>query len=144
MHCSPALSNVAAMKVPVAGAFDNPGGGEIAGVVTVIVSGHGADSGGHEYRNTTDTVTLNGTQIGSFSTKIDCAALEKNSPDGNPGIFRNNGGNNPRNWCPGALVPSHAFPAKLMMGSNAVSLGINVSSLPSGSYYATTINFTSM
>jgi len=139
-----ALSNVAATKVPVTGTFDSSGGGEISGVVTVIVSGHGADSGGHEYRNTTDTVTLNGTQIGSFSTKIDCAALEKDSPDGNPGIFRNNGGSNPRNWCPGALVPSHSFPAKLMMGSNAVSLGVNVSSVPSGSYYATSINFTSM
>jgi len=139
-----ALSNVAAMKVPVTGTFDNQGGGEIAGVVTVIVSGHGSDSGGHEYRNTTNTVTLNGAQIGSFSTKLDCAALEKNSPDGNPGIFRNNGGSNPRNWCPGALVPSHAFPAKLTMGSNGVSMGVNVSSVPSGSYYATTINFTSM
>ena len=88
-------------------------------------------------------MTLNGQQIGSFSTQIDCASYEQYSPDGNPGIFRNNNGSNPRNWCPGALVPSHTFPATLAAGTNSVSLGINASPVPSGSYYATSINFSS-
>ena len=139
-----AVANVSATKVPVAGTFNNAGGGEISGLITVIVSAHGAESGGHEYRNTQDTVTLNGQQLGSFSTKIDCAALERYSPDGNPGIFRDNNGGNPRNWCPGALVPSHTFPATLIAGSNSVSLGVNVSSVPGGSYYATSISFSSL
>jgi hypothetical protein len=139
-----AVANVAATKVPVTGTFQNASDAPLSGLVTVIVSGHGSDSGGHEYRNTTDTVTLNGAQLGSFNTKIDCAAHEKNSPDGNPGIFRNNNGTNPRNWCPGALVPAHTFPATLMMGSNSVSLGINATSVPSGSYYATTISFSGL
>ncbi len=139
-----AVANVSATKVPVAGAFNNAGAGELTGTITVIVSAHGAESGGHEYRNTQDTVTLNGKQLGSFSTMVDCAALERYSPDGNPGIFRNNNGNNPRNWCPGALVPSHTFPATLVAGSNSVSLGVNVSSVPAGSYYATSITFSSL
>jgi hypothetical protein len=137
------VANIAATKVPVAGTFNHLGAGELAGMLTVIVSAHGAESGGHEYRNTQDTVMLNGKAIGSFDTKVDCAALEKFSPDGNPGIFRNNNGSNPRNWCPGALVPSHTFPATLIPGGNSVSLGVNVSSVPSGSYYATSIHFSS-
>jgi hypothetical protein len=138
-----AVANVSATKLPVAGTVNNSGGGALEGTIIVIVSAHGAESGGHEYRNTQDTVTLNGQQIGAFSTKVDCAALERYSPDGNPGIFRDNNGGNPRNWCPGALVPSHTFPASLIAGSNSVSLGVNVSSVPSGSYYATSINFSS-
>ena len=138
------MANVSATKVPVAGTFNNAGAGDVSGLVTVIVSAHGAEAGGHEYRNTQDTVTLNGKQLGSFDTKVDCAALERLSPDGNPGIFRDNNGGNPRNWCPGALVPSHTFPATLVAGSNSVSLGVNVSSVPNGSYYATSINFSSL
>ncbi|MEO8212872.1 MAG: peptide-N-glycosidase F-related protein, partial [Myxococcales bacterium] len=134
-----ALSNVAATTVPIIGTLNNTGGGEIAGMVTVIVSGHGSAAGGHEYRYTQDTVTLNGKQIGSFSTQTDCAALERYSPDGNRGIFRDNAGANPRNWCPGALVPAHTFPATLSAGRNTVSLGLNATSVPTGSYYATSI-----
>jgi len=130
----------AATKVPVTGAFMNPGG-EITGRVTVIVSGHGSAAGGVEYRNTQDTLSLNGAQIGAFSTKIDCATYESSSPDGNPGIFRNNNSNNPRNWCPGALVAAHSFDVTLMPGANTVSLGISPSDVPSGSYYATSFTF---
>ncbi len=128
-------------KVPFTGAFMNPGG-EVSGRVTVIVSGHGANAGGVEYRNTQDTVTVNGKQIGSFSTRIDCASYEKYSPDGNPGIFRDNSSGNPRNWCPGALVPSHTFPVTLLPGSNTLSLAVSPSDLPPDSYYATSLNFT--
>jgi hypothetical protein len=138
-----AIANVSATSVPVKGTFTHAGASAIDGHVIVIVSGHGSDSGGHEYRSTQDTVTLNGKQIGSFDTRIDCAEYEKFSPDGNPGIFRNNTSSNPRNWCPGALVPSHVFSASLMPGANAVSMGVNVSSVPSGSYYATSILFAS-
>jgi hypothetical protein len=130
-----------AMRIPVTGTFMNPGG-EVSGRVTVIVSGHGSSSGGVEYRNTQDTVAVNGKQIGSFSTRVDCASYEKYSPDGNPGIFRNNGSSNPRNWCPGALVASHTFPVTLTPGENTVTLGISPSDVPSGSYYATSFNFT--
>ena len=133
----------AAMKVPVTGTFMNPGA-EIAGNVTVIVSGHGSAAGGVEYRNTQDTLSVNGTQVGSFSTKLDCASYEKYSPDGNPGIFRNNNSSNPRNWCPGALVAARSFPVTLMPGANTVSLAISPADLPSGSYYATSFNFTAL
>ena len=70
-------------------------------------------------------------------------ALDHFSPDGNPGIFRNNKSSNPRNWCPGALVAAHTFPATLDTGSNTVSLAVTPSQIPSGSFYATSINFTS-
>jgi hypothetical protein len=93
--------------------------------------------------NTQDTVTLNGTQVGSFNTKVDCASFEQYSPDGNPGIFRNNNTSNPRNWCPGELVPPRSFAATLNTGSNAVSLGITPSTVPSGSYYPTSFSFSS-
>jgi hypothetical protein len=129
-----------ATVVPVTGTFANPGG-PITGHVTVIVSGHGSAQGGDEYMYTQDTVTLNGQVIGSFSTMMDCGAYAAASPDGNPGIFQNNQGGNPRNWCPGALVPSHTFPATLTAGDNSVSLGIQPSGVPSGSDYVTSVHF---
>jgi hypothetical protein len=115
----------------------------LTGRISVIVSGHGAESGGDEYRNTRDTLTLDGMTLGMFDTKIDCAPYARFSPDGNPGIFQNNAARNPRNWCPGALVPAHTFPATLHMGSNEISLAIDPPDVPSGSYYATSITFTS-
>ncbi len=137
-----AVSDVSESATPVAGTFTNPGA-TLSGHVTVIVSGHGSGAGGDEYENTMDTVTVNGTQVGAFSTAIDCAPYAQYSPDGNPGIFQDNLAGNPRNWCPGAPVASHTFPATLMPGSNTVSLGITPGAVPSGSYYATSINFTS-
>jgi hypothetical protein len=136
-----ALYNVSAMQVPVEGTFD--ASVELTGRVSVIVSGHGAESGGDEYLHTEDRVSLNGKEVGSFSTQIDCASFAKFSPDGNQGIFRNNGSNNPRNWCPGALVAPHTFAATLMPGLNTVRLDIDPSQVPSGSYYATSIGFSS-
>jgi hypothetical protein len=135
-----ALYNVSAKRVPVEGAF-LLSGASITGRVTVLVSGHGADSGGHEYRSTKDSVSVNGQSIGSFNTQIDCASYERFSPDGNPGIFRSNTSSNPRNWCPGALVPAHTFAATLNPGSNTVRLEIDAAQVPSGSYYATSISF---
>jgi Peptide-N-glycosidase F, C terminal/Peptide-N-glycosidase F, N terminal len=134
-----ALYNLQAMKVPVDGTFDAPA--ELHGRVNVIVSGHGAERGGNEYMHTDDTVTVNGTQVGMFPTMIDCARYAKFSPDGNPGIFQNNTGGNPRNWCPGALVEPHTFEATLKPGMNTVRLDIRPNQVPSGSYYATSISF---
>lgn len=136
-----ALSHSSQKKVPIAAAFDNSGDA-VNGRVTVIISGHGSDNGGVEYSNTRHTVMLGGTEIGSFETKVDCASYEKYSPDGNPGIFRSNTSTNPRNWCPGALVPAHTFPAMLKSGTNDVSIKSSKTDVPSGSFYATTINFT--
>jgi hypothetical protein len=136
-----ALYNVQAMKVPVEGAFTAMT--ELKGRVNVIVSGHGAEQGGDEYMHTQDTVSVNGKPVGMFSTQIDCAQYAKFSPDGNQGIFRNNASSNPRNWCPGALVAPHVFEATLMPGMNTVKLDINPSQVPSGSYYATSISFSS-
>jgi len=133
---------VPATTIPVTATLDNPGG-SVTGHVTVIVSGHGSAAGGDEYRYTQDTVTVNGTQVGAFSTMINCASFASFSPDGNQGIFQNNTGGNPRNWCPGALVPSHTYPVTLTAGANRVSLGISPSDVPSGSYYSTSINFSS-
>jgi peptide-N-glycosidase F-like protein len=135
-----ALGGAQQTATPIAGTFANPGG-SVSGHVTVIVSGHGSAAGGDEYRYTQDTLTLNGQQIGAFSTQIDCAPYAQFSPRGNPGIFRNNTTNNPRNWCPGALVPSHSFAASLTPGSNAVTLAITPGQVPSGSYYATSLTF---
>jgi hypothetical protein len=133
---------VPATTIPVTATLDNPGG-SLAGRVTVIVSGHGSAAGGAEYRYTQDTVSVNGTQVGTFSTMVNCASFASLSPDGNPGIFQNNTGGNPRNWCPGALVPSRTYPVTLNAGANRVSLGISPSDLPSGSYYSTSITFSS-
>ncbi|MGH7294467.1 MAG: peptide-N-glycosidase F-related protein [Polyangiaceae bacterium] len=137
-----AVSDVSESATPIDGGFDAPDAA-LTGNVTVIVSGHGSGAGGDEYENTKDTVTLNGAQVGTFDTMIDCSGYAKYSPDGNPGIFQGNTTSNPRNWCPGALVPSHTFPATLNPGTNTVSLGIVQAAVPSGSYYPTTINFTS-
>jgi hypothetical protein len=129
-------------SLPVGGTFENPDS-TLSGRVTVIVSGHGSDSGGCEYMHTDDVVRVNDEQVGAFSTQIDCATYASYSPDGNQGIFRNNGTTNPRNWCPGALVPSHTYPATLKSGSNTVNLSVSPAQVPSGSFYSTTINFTS-
>jgi hypothetical protein len=137
-----AVSDVSETSAPITGTLVNPGP-PLAGHVTVIVSGHGSGAGGDEYEYTEDRLSVNGTQVGSFSTQIDCASYAKSSPDGNPGIFQGNTTNNPRNWCPGALVPSHTFPITLAAGTNTVSLDVSPSAVPSGSYYATSIGFTS-
>jgi hypothetical protein len=136
-----ALYNVSAMRIPIDGMF--MASSELKGRVSVIVSGHGAEAGGDEYLSTADKVSVNGKEVGSFDTAIDCAPFAKFSPDGNPGIFRNNGSGNPRNWCPGALVAPHTFDATLMPGMNTVRLDVSPSQVPSGSYYATSISFSS-
>ena len=138
-----ALYYYSATSVPVTGTFMSGSGANLTGRVTVIVTGHGAEAGGNEYMNTQDTVTLNGAQIGSFRTNVDCASYEQYSPDGNPGIFRNNTTTNPRNWCPGELVPPRSFAATLNTGANSISLGISPSTVPTGSYYPTSFSFSS-
>jgi hypothetical protein len=138
-----AVNNVPETGLPITGTFTNPGSNDITGHVTVIVSGHGAADGGCEYLYTQDTLTLNGQPVGTFSTMIDCAPYAMYSPDGNPGIFQDNTSFNPRNWCPGALVPAHSFPVTLKPGSNPVSLDIQPSNVPMGSNYPTSINFSS-
>jgi hypothetical protein len=56
---------------------------------------------------------------------VDCANLEQYSPDGNPGIFRNNTTSNPRSWCPGGLIPSRYFPTGDIAGKSvAVTVGV--------------------
>ncbi|HET6334842.1 MAG TPA: peptide-N-glycosidase F-related protein [Polyangiales bacterium] len=127
------------MRIPIDGMFT--ASSELKGRVSVIVSGHGAEAGGDEYLSTADIVSVNGKEVGSFDTAIDCAPFAKFSPDGNPGIFRNNGSGDPRNWCPGALVAPHTFDATLMPGMNTVRLDVSPSQVPSGSYYATSISF---
>ena len=71
---------VPAMTVPVPATINNPGA-SIAGHITVIVSGHGSAAGGDEYRYTADTVSVNGTQVGSLNTMVDCAPFATFSPD---------------------------------------------------------------
>ena len=141
-----AISDVALTATPIAATFNNPGG-SVTGHVIVIVSGHGSGVGGDEYENTLDTVDVGASggevPVASFSTEIDCASYASASPDGNPGIFQQNTSDNPRNWCPGALVPSHVIPVTLAPGTNNVLLGIMPDQVPSGSYYQTSITFTS-
>jgi hypothetical protein len=122
--------------VPVTGTATSARKG--SGTAVVIVSGHGSASGGNEYKHTTDTMSVNGTAVGSFSTQAMCGPYRKYSPDGNPFLFLNNGGSNPRNWCPGALVPSHSFRVTLN-ASNSVSLDMDDARVPEGSYYRTSI-----
>lgn len=122
--------------VPVAGSAASTRKGP--GKAVVIVSGHGSAGGGNEYKNTQDTLSVNGSEVGSFSTQALCASYRKYSPDGNPFIFLNNGGSNPRNWCPGALVPTRIFPVTLG-AQNSASLGMDDPSVPEGSYYRTSI-----
>jgi hypothetical protein len=143
------ISNVPMTSTPVQGTITNPTSSPVSGHVTVIVSGHGSSAGGDEYEHTEDIVSLGalvpdgGTSLGTFSTEIDCAPYASASPDGNPGIFEDNTTQNPRNWCPGALVVSHTFPATLAPGSNDVVLGVTPGAVPSGSYFQTSITFTS-
>lgn len=122
--------------VPIAGSARSRAAG--AGSAIVIVSGHGSASGGDEYKHTNDTLTLNDEVVGRFSTQVNCASYRKYSPDGNPFIFFFNGTTNPRNWCPGALVPSYTFPVALRR-NNTVSLDMDDPSVPAGSYYSTSI-----
>jgi hypothetical protein len=138
-----AVSDLSAEELPIEGSFAVAGNTPLTGRVSVIVSGHGAQSGGVEYSNTRDTLSVNGMDIGTFDTAVDCAEYERFSPEGNPGIFRSNTSTNPRNWCPGALVQPHTFPATLMPGDNPVRLTIEPARLPDGSYYATSITFVS-
>jgi hypothetical protein len=136
-----AIADFAEPSTPIHGTFDNPGG-PLTGHVTVIVSGHGSDFGGDEYEHTDDTVTVGGVEVGLFSTQIDCGPFAAASPDGNPGIFMGNTTYNPRNWCPGALVPSHTFPVSLAgWAKTAVTLGVSPPRVPMGSDYATSITF---
>ena len=136
-----AISDLAETSTPITGTFANSGAA-LSGYVSVIVSGHGSSMGGDEYMNTQDTLGVNGQQVGSFSTEMDCAPYAALSPDGNPGIFQGNTTYNPRNWCPGAGVTVHRFAVTLGSGSNTVTLDINPSQVPSGSNYVTSINFT--
>jgi len=146
MYCSsspgsvPLLYNVSATKLPITADLTLDADAPM-GHVTVIVSGHGAQSGGNEYMHTTDTVSVDGVVAGSFATQVDCAAFAKFSPDGNPGIFRNNKTSNPRNWCPGSLVAPRSFPVQLKPGAHEISLAIEPARMPEGSYYATSISF---
>ncbi len=95
------------------------------GDIALVIAGYGSAAGGEEYSNTTVTVSVNGTRVGSFSTAVDCANLEQYSPDGNPGIFRNNTTGNPRSWCPGGLIPSRYFPTGDITGKDvSVTIGI--------------------
>ena len=132
------VAYVAETSLPVNGTFSPTAATN--GNVTVLVDSHGPVD---EYEYTQDTVLVNGVQVGAFSTQINCAQYAQYSPDGNPGIFQNNLTNNPRNWCPGALVPSHTFPASLNAGNNTVSLVVSPSTITSGDYFQTSINFTS-
>ena len=123
-------------SVPVAGSASTKKA--TTGTAIVIVSGHGSANGGDEYKHTQDTLTVNGATVGSFSTEVDCKSYKAASPDGNPFIFLNNKGSNPRNWCPGALVQPHAF--RVDLGKNdSVSLGMDDPAVPDGSYYRTSI-----
>lgn len=114
------------------------------GIATLAVSiaGYGAASGGQEYTNTNIAVKLNGAQIATFSTKIDCASYEQFSPRGNPGIFRNNNSSNPRSWCPGALVPMRYFDLGDIVGKTLqVGLGVgNPSPWTADSQYVTSVS----
>ncbi|SDJ38331.1 Peptide-N-glycosidase F, C terminal [Actinokineospora alba] len=96
------------------------------GTLAVSIAGYGAASGGEEYSKTTVTLTALGRQVGQFSTGVDCAQYEQYSPDGNPGIFRNNLTTNPRSWCPGALVETRFFDLGDISDQQvAVTIGIN-------------------
>lgn len=117
-------------------------GAEVTGRLSVIISGHGADAGGVEYRYTQDKVALNGLSLGDFVTKIDCAPYQRYSPEGNPALFHNNTTLNPRNWCPGALVPVHTFPATLRAGDNALTIDMIPVDVPEGSSYSVSATFT--
>lgn len=137
-----AKSNSFETMTPIDTTLFNPGD-ELNGQLTVIVSGHGSAAGGDEYRHTNDTLILNDEPIGQFNTRIDCAEYAEFSPDGNPNIFQGNlSASNPRNWCPGALVPAHVFEATLAPGMNSVRLSIAPGLVPDGSGYATSISFT--
>ena len=145
-----AISDIPLTSTPIYGTFNNAGAA-ITGHVTVIVSGHGSALHGDEYEFTQDTVSVGtnpadaGAPIGSFSTAIDCSSYASASPDcADLALFQDTTTQvNPRNWCPGALVPSHTFPVTLPPGSSTVVLGIAPPNVPGGSYFQTSITFTS-
>ncbi len=126
-----------AMSTPIEGRAQGAATA-LSGQAVVIVSGHGSEGGGNEYDYTTDTLLLNGEEIGSFSTGVDCSPYGALSPEGNQGIFQ---ASNRRNWCPGALVDSRAFPAKLLPDLNTASLKVVRPSVPAGSYFSVSVTF---
>ena len=114
-----------------------------SGDIALVIGAYGSSSGGEEYSNTTVTVSVNGSQVGSLNTAVNCADLAQYSPDGNPGIFQNNTTRNPRNWCPGGIIATHYFPlSNLAAGQNvSVTLGIGRKSpYTSDSYYRTSLS----
>lgn len=91
----------------------------------ITTSGHGADTGGEEYAHRKHDVYVDGALAGTINTEKNCASYRQYSPLGNPGIFIGNGSFNPRNWCPGEVLPRYSiYLGDLSSGSHTVKIDI--------------------
>lgn len=94
-------------------------------VINIYTSGHGSASGGEEYAHRTHNIYVDGVLKYTFNPKKDCAPYRKYSPQGNPFIFLGNNSYNPRNWCPGEVLPhNYVYAGNLAAGKHTVRVEI--------------------
>lgn len=91
----------------------------------ITTSGHGAASGGEEYAHRRHDIYVDGLLADNINTEKNCASYRQYSPLGNPGIFIGNGSFNPRNWCPGEVLPRYSiYIGNLAQGSHTIKIDI--------------------
>ncbi len=93
--------------------------------IYITTSGHGAASGGEEYAHRRHDIYLDGLLTEAIATEKNCASYQKYSPLGNPGIFIGNGSFNPRNWCPGEVLPRYSvYVGDLAPGNHTLKIDV--------------------
>lgn len=93
--------------------------------LSIITSAHGSASGGEEYAHRKHYVYVDGVLASTIDTKKDCSSYQKYSPLGNPFIFIGNNSFNPRNWCPGEVLPRYSvYLGSLSAGKHIVKVEV--------------------
>ena len=77
--------------------------------ISFTTSAHGSATGGEEYAHRKHYIYIDGVLASTIDTKKDCGPYRQFSPLGNPGIFIGNNTFNPRNWCPGEVLPHYSI-----------------------------------
>ncbi len=93
--------------------------------INIYTSGHGSASGGEEYAHRVHNIYIDGVLKYTFNPQKDCAPYRKYSPRGNPFIFIGNNTYNPRNWCPGEVLPhNYVYLGNLAAGNHTIRVEI--------------------
>lgn len=93
--------------------FTVPEGGVTDSNLTLIMSNHGANSGGEEYNPRTHLLYLDGELIATWKNGKSCEPYRYVNTQGN-GIYGSyprteNSWKNQSNWCPGDAIPTRVF-----------------------------------